>query len=1449
MCKGNTGSTSTSMPASPAYQMYTQLLERAQGVANTPYEGYGGELVAPVNAQQQRGIDNVNGLQGNYTDAIGMARNAAQPITAEQIQQYMSPYTKNVVDATQAQFNNQNSSQLNDLRGRFASQGALGGNAIGVAQGQLTNQQQLAQAPVIAGLMNQGYTTGLNTALNQQQAGLQGAYGVANINNAAMTGAGAQIGAGTLQQGTQQAQDTAQYQQFLAEKAYPFQTTQWLSGIGTGVGSQMGGSSTSQGPTPSTGSQILGGVSAGAGLLGATGAFGSAGWLMPALAMLARGGRVKSYAGGGGVAFPDNVMPEDPEGLAAQQDQLLEGDRDAQMFPPGTPELPLPEGMERFANGRGAFHFNPKAMGVADVAGASAAGRENELLDLGPFSKEDIAGLVAKGEHPLVVVERTPDGTEVRAALGTESTVPQQLEAMEKAKSPGNRVVVEDLFSVLKQREGGQQEGIVNRDLGGPVVAPRGSREESIPGTGVGGGGVSSQPYAGGTGWVPSVGITPGQGAPRPPSVPEGDKSNLQDQLKNISGLASTLSKGFGSNSFGDPTFSDSSMGGAGLSADDDNPSPYYRGGGVGYAEGGVVPVRGEKGNSQLPSPNEVVDSRFPLAGEINAGIGSRNPRVAQAHLRYHAGRAAGGGVDEFGPTMGGSEPDTAAPLSKAFADIYGATPDVWASGLGGASPETAAKPAAPPPPPPQQRPPVAMQASVAPAAAPTGVAEAPRASTPDRNALVQETLAAAHRYGVPPQIALKLAKQESGFNPEAVSPKGAVGVTQLMPGTAQELGVDPKNPIENINGGMRYLSQQYQKYGDWPTALAAYNAGPGRMDAVIAGRAGLPAETASYVNSITGRPWSPPGGAPGASSDPSAARGVEPPAARPRGPDVDLSGNSKLWPSLMAAGFGMMSSRSPYPAIGVGEGAMAGLQTYENLKQHELQRGMSQQRINMEAARLSQSADQFEKRQGLEKLKMEQPYNGRLTTQQQMELMKPVQIGVDPNTMSPIYAVRDPKSPSGYRVLDPKELRGQQSGAPAPITPPPAQSNTSPERTAAAAPADEKPPVWEGGGGPSAVVRDYSETGGGYDMSAASAQSDKVTGDYIEKFVEDADRLYRRNVRKNWDSTALDAAKESNPAVANLAEAILEGRQPPPKALTGKYSVQNRQAMELVRQVDPNFDESYYATKNKARSNFTQGVDGRQIRRFNTTMGHIGELILLGRELDNYSSGSLGPATSMANTAVNWGREKSQDPRVKNYKVAVQAVANELEAAFKGSNPAVAGIEHWRETAANPNITQQELEGATKTMLKLLGSQVESSAAQYAAAIRAPIPSDALMTAPNREMYKRILNGQNPVILRFPTPEQAQEALKKKRLQIGDDFAGPDGTVRKLTPELAQSISGGRTAPASPAAAAPAAASETKIDPRDASALKANANNPAAKAAIDKKYGPGTADRILSGP
>jgi hypothetical protein len=112
---------------------------------------------------------------------------------------------------------------------------------------------------------------------------------------------------------------------------------------------------------------------------------------------------------------------------------------------------------------------------------------------------------------------------------------------------------------------------------------------------------------------------------------------------------------------------------------------------------------------------------------------------------------------------------------------------------------------------------------------------------------------AAAQQYGISPALVEAVMWQESRYNPRAVSSAGAIGLMQLMPGTAQSLGVNPHDPWQNVFGGAAYLRKQLDRFGNnVPLALAAYNAGP----EAVARHGGIPpyTETRNYVRVIMRR-------------------------------------------------------------------------------------------------------------------------------------------------------------------------------------------------------------------------------------------------------------------------------------------------------------------------------------------------------------------------------------------------------------------------------------------------------------------------------------------------------------------------------------------------------------------------------------------------------------------
>jgi len=299
---GGTTVQSTQIPPE-VLARYNSVNAQAEQVASTPYQAYTGEFVAPINQTQQAGIDATTAASqaaqpyyGAATGQLGQAQQqgqqylggatgaalgAAMPVNPGglNVGQYMNPYTQSVVNATQAalgqQFGQQNAAQ----QAQAIQAGAFGGERAGLQQAQLQGQQALAASQAISPLYQANYTQALGAAQQQQGVNLAaqqanrtalqglgtqlatlGQQGYAQGSNTAnqlaalgsgaqtagLAGAQAQIAAGTLGQQTQQAQDTALYNQYMQAMGFPYQQTQFLANIAEGTGALSGNTITNQ---------------------------------------------------------------------------------------------------------------------------------------------------------------------------------------------------------------------------------------------------------------------------------------------------------------------------------------------------------------------------------------------------------------------------------------------------------------------------------------------------------------------------------------------------------------------------------------------------------------------------------------------------------------------------------------------------------------------------------------------------------------------------------------------------------------------------------------------------------------------------------------------------------------------------------------------------------------------------------------------------------------------------------------------------------------------------------------------------------------------------------------------------------------------------------------------------------------------------------------------------
>jgi len=296
ICGGGGGSgnpnttTNQSSPPPQTLANYEAGVNRATAVANTPWTPYPGEQVAPLSNQTVTGLSNLDkysyAAQPYLNQAGAMTQGAAAPVTMDQysgdaMAKFMNPFTTDVINATQQQFNNQNQQQAQFLNSQNIGAGAFGGDRAGLSQAVLAGQQQTAQAPVIAGLNQANYNQALAEFNNQQQTGLgtqefnrqqQGQMGAqygnigTGIQTAGTTGAAGQIQAGMVPQTEQQAIDTSLQNTWNEGQAYPFQTTSFLNNIIQGLGSQTGGTAATNTPAPSTLSEVLGAGTAAAGI-------------------------------------------------------------------------------------------------------------------------------------------------------------------------------------------------------------------------------------------------------------------------------------------------------------------------------------------------------------------------------------------------------------------------------------------------------------------------------------------------------------------------------------------------------------------------------------------------------------------------------------------------------------------------------------------------------------------------------------------------------------------------------------------------------------------------------------------------------------------------------------------------------------------------------------------------------------------------------------------------------------------------------------------------------------------------------------------------------------------------------------------------------------------------------------------------------------------------------
>lgn len=281
-----TQQSSSTAPPDYVSEAYQKLFQSAQDAASKGYQSYGGQRVAGLSPEQEAGIaattaaagkaDPYFGKAGGYLD---QSAQAISPIaySGEALQQFMNPFQKDVIDATMAQTAENDRRQQQDLTGKAIMQGAWGGDRAGVAKAELARQQKMAADSTLAGLNSQNFSQalqafqqqqGVDLSARQSDAQRQASAGSQFMNlgqaaqDSALKDAYAQIQAGGVRQQNEQSKADADYEDWLSEQAYPFQSQSWLAnilgGIGSGAGSTTSGSSTTKGSGGSNAGSYLG---------------------------------------------------------------------------------------------------------------------------------------------------------------------------------------------------------------------------------------------------------------------------------------------------------------------------------------------------------------------------------------------------------------------------------------------------------------------------------------------------------------------------------------------------------------------------------------------------------------------------------------------------------------------------------------------------------------------------------------------------------------------------------------------------------------------------------------------------------------------------------------------------------------------------------------------------------------------------------------------------------------------------------------------------------------------------------------------------------------------------------------------------------------------------------------------------------------------------------------
>lgn len=1268
------------------------------GLENQINANSGSTVANAANAWDSGIASSATGYAGGIQNAAGTGAsgitNAANTLSPASLQQWESPYTQQVVGATEAQFNNQNAIQQTQLAGNAASAGAFGGDRQAVAQSVLAGQQQAQEAPVIAGLENQGYQTALGAA--QQQAGLQtqaataaGQLGLSGAEGAGQLGLSGAENAG--QMAVSGASTAAQLgMQGVTQELGANEANAWLNSQGSFSLGNLGNEAQQQGLT-------------------AANSFLTAGGTQQQQAQNELNVPYESYLAA--QAYPyqtSSFLTNAAEGLGS-----LSGGT-------GSTTSPGPSTLSQVAGlgvagigGYGLLNNSGLLSGVGDgltSTGTSAADQAVGAADdafIGGNRGGRVAGFAPGG---AVGVSTVPNTGGIGGPVGIGVNMPDVSVNM----IGGGRPLVDSSTGTTSTTTGGSSlsplgslinagAGLAAGIFGGPAagfaanelgsVDPRaspgyllaGARGGAVPGYDVGGnvvaaGGISGIPDYSQNHFPASTAAPHGSNIPRPPPAAPtagmgglGDVSQAMQLAKGMEGLGTSLAESRG----GAVDYANSPLNLGGL-------GEMMRG------HGGVSPLRhldtgGSAGEASTPAglsasvggnPGlvQLQQSYSGLPTETLQEIAARTPPgSAQSSLVQRALQ-----MRKMNP---GSDPSLAPGPS--------ATPQGQSSGMSPTSPT-------------QQGGFGGLAPGFAPggdvgdgddwddsvASLPTPAAAAPTAGVgplPDITVRAHQPAPTAGVGSLTPDPALARAahmlESSGSMQPGLTGDSGAAhGPMQVHPAaladvnaklgtsyTPQQLEAQPE--IGKLVGDT-YLAMQQQRFGSPALALGAYNAGPGAMQAAIdngKGLAGLPASTQQYVTKgiqlagfgPTDATLPDAGGSDTAEPTP----GMAPMPAKGQGQVTGLETQAlkpNPWEALLAAGLGIMSGTSKFPGVNIGRGATEGLQDYTQQRQQNQQDALRRAQLSQTAAQTAQTGAYQQGELSLRQQQMTQ------TGQQQAALLAETKREHDINAIPPDvretqwYEQQPPEIQAQYR-----QLKMAQKGL--------TDIFGNPTAGAAIAP------------------------GTSQDLHGA---------DYLATL---------------------------NPQAATTVKALAEGRM----AMPTRPTPQQQQLIQAAAQYDPTFDATDFNKRNRTAVDFSPaGQSGKAVTAINTTMGHLSELQ---DRMDTLGNTNI----PIVNTVKNWIGTQTGDAAPGQAQTVRDAVANELRKVFATTGGG--GLEELKEWEANfpTNASPAQAKEGIKEAVRLMDSRLSALGNQYSVGMGTNHSGIDLLSPEARASYQKLIGGQ----------------------------------------------------------------------------------------------------------